>query len=150
MSYSNRIRNLEKRYSQTNVAKDEVLNNETISEINHRYYKNQQKRRVDVILNNVKNKDSIKEEVHDIIQSTTLKKLCQNCKEETIIAVIILYVQRSRNSQYRIDRTALWREYNVTWLKYSVIIERLLYQTREKTRVKMTERDLHWDKLWVK
>ena len=150
MSYSNRIRNLEKRYSQTNVAKDEVLNNETISEINHRYYKNQQKRRVDVILNNVKNKDSIKEEVHDIIQNTTLKKLCQNCKEETIIAVIILYVQRSRNSQYRIDRTALWREYNVTWLKYSVIIERLLYQTREKTRVKMTERDLHWDKLWVK
>ena len=150
MSYSNRIRNLEKRYSQTNVAKDEVLNNETISEINHRYYKNQQKRRVDVILNNVKNKDSIKEEVHDIIQSTTLKKLCQNCKEETIIAVLILYVQRSRNSQYRIDRTALWREYNVTWLKYSVIIERLLYQTREKTRVKMTERDLHWDKLWVK
>ena len=143
-----RVKYLEKKYSQTNVARGEVLPPSTISKINKTYNKNQQKRRVDAILNNVKNKDSIKQEVHDIIKNTTLKSLCKNCKEEQIIAIIILYVQRSRNSQYRIDRTALWKDYDLNWTKYSLIIERLLQQTRENTRMKMTEIEHHERIIW--
>ena len=140
MSYDKRIRNLEKRYSETNIAKDEVLNTDTIRKINRKYNKNQQKRRVDAILNNIKNKDSIKEEVHDIIKNVELKSLCWNCQEEQIISIIILYVQRTRNNKYRVDRTSLWREYDLSWLKYSLIIERLLKWTREQQTMIKTDR----------
>ena len=150
MNYSRHIKNLERKYSETNISRDECLNAETISRINKNYNKNQQKRRVDAILNNVKNKDSIKEEVQDIVKNTTLKELCWNCKEETIIAAIILYVQKTRNNKYRIDRTALWDKYGVTWRKYSIIIERLLQKEREenkwiKTDVKVDNEDfIRW------
>ena len=140
MSYSNRIRNLERKYSETNVSKDEVLNTDTVRRINRKYNKNQQKRRVDAILNNIRNKDSIKEEVHDIVKNVELKSLCWNCREEQIIAIIILYVQRTRNSKYRVDRTSLWREYELSWLKYSLIIERLLKWTREQQTMIKTDR----------
>lgn len=140
MKYSNRIRNLERKYSETNVSKGEVLNTDTIRKINKTYNKNQQKRRVDAILNNIRNKDSIKEEVHDIIRNVELKSLCWNCREEQIIAIIILYVQRTRNNKYRVDRTSLWREYELSWLKYSLIIERLLKWTREQQTMIKTDR----------
>ena len=145
MDYEKRIRNLERKYSETNISKGEVLSDETISRINKTYNQNQQKRRVDAILNNVKNKDSIKKEVHDIIKNTHLKSLCWNCKEETIIAIIILYCQRTRNSKYQIDRTGLWRKYNVSWSKYSVIVERLLAETRSRTIVKPEVVDANLD-----
>ena len=134
--YHRRINYLEKKYSETNISKGEVLSNESVRRINRNYDKNQQKRRVDAILNNIKNKDSIKEEVQEIIKNVQLKSLCYNCSEEQIIAVIILYVQRARNNQYRIDRTNLWRVYELSWTKYSLIIERLLKWTREQQRIK--------------
>lgn len=140
MKYSNRIRNLERKYSETNVSKGEVLNTDTIRKINKTYNKNQQKRRVDAILNNIRNKDSIKEEVHDIIRNVELKSLCWNCREEQIIAIIILYVQRTRNNKYRVDRTSLWKEYDLTWLKYSLIIERLLKWTREQQEIRTNKK----------
>lgn len=140
LSYSNHIRNLERKYSETNVSEGEVLNTDTVRRINKKYNKNQQKRRVDAILNNIKNKDSIKEEVHDIIKNVELKSLCWNCREEQIIAIIILYVQRTRNSKYRVNRTSLWREYELSWLKYSLIIERLLKWTREQQTMIKTDR----------
>lgn len=130
MNYKTRIKILEKKYSETNVSKGEVLPKSRISKINKDYYKNQQKRRVDTILNNVKNKDSIKEEVHDIVKHNTLKELCYNCKEETIIAAIILYVQHNRNRKYRIEHTGLWNRYGLSWRKYSVIVEHLLMNER--------------------
>ena len=139
MDYTKRIHSLEKKYSSTNVAKDEALSSETIYQINHTYNKNQQKRRVDAILNNVKNKDSIKEEVHNIVKNVKLKTLCWNCKEEQIIAIIILYVQRTRNNQFRVNRSKLWNDYNITWKKYSLIIERLLQWSRERQRVEIKE-----------
>lgn len=131
-----RIHNLERKYSETNVAPEEKLFPSTIKKINKRYDKNQQKRRVDAILNNVKNKDSIKEEVHEIIETVNLNDLSRTYPEEQIIAIIILYVQRTRNSRYIIERTRLWRVYDLTWNKYSLIIERLLKWTREQQRIK--------------
>lgn len=136
MNYNKKIETLEKKYSETNIAQGEELSSETKSRINKNYNKNQQKRRVDGLLNEVKNKDSIKEEVHDIVKNTNLKELCKNCTEEVIIAVIILYVQRTRNTKFRVNRTRLWRKYDLDWLKYSLIIERLLKHTREQTKIK--------------
>ena len=132
MSYQNRIKSLEKKYSQTNVAKDEALSKATIKRINKNYYDNQRRRRVDGMLNEVRNRDTIKEEVHDIVWNVELKELCYNCSEELILAVIILYVQKSRNSDYRVERTNLWKKYGLTWRKYGLIMERLLRWTREQ------------------
>lgn len=131
MEYKKRIKILEKRFSETNVAKDEVLSNDTKKQINHKYYKHQQKRLTDAILNNVKNKDSIKEEVQDIVEENRLKDLCKNCKEEVIIAIIILYCLKTRNPRYHIEQSKLWKQYNITWQKYSLIVGRLLEKTRE-------------------
>lgn len=147
MSYSENIKKLQKRYSETTISKGEVLNTDTVQRINKKYNRNQQRRRVDAILNNVKNKDSIKSEVHSIVKDVELKSLCYNCPEEQIIAVIILYVQRTRNSKYRIDRTGLWGEYDLSWLKYSLIIERLLKWTREQKRLPLKEVDLNNNKV---
>lgn len=128
-----RIKYLQRKYSETNVAKDEALFKPSIQRINKNYYNNQKRRRVDGILNQVKNKNAIKEEVHQIASSTSLKNLCYNCKEEEIIAAIILYVSKTRIKGYRIDRTALWRKYNLTWQKYALIIGNLLKEVREKS-----------------
>lgn len=131
-----RIEKLQKKYSETNIAKGEKLPKSTISRINKNYNDNQQKRRVDAILNNVKNKDSIKEEVHQIVSDvSSLQNLCRGCKEELIISVIILYVLKSRNQEYRVDRTSLWNKYNITWQKYSLIISRLLEENRKNNKL---------------
>lgn len=136
MNYWGRIKQLEKKYSETNISKGEELTKETKRRINKNYYDNQQRRLVDAMLNNVKNKDSIKEEVHDIVKNTQLKSLCYRCTEEYIIAVIILYCQRSRNHKYMVERTALWKKYGITWRKYGLIVERLLQQSRAASKIK--------------
>ena len=140
LSYDQRIKYLERKYSETNISQGECLSPSTKKRINKNYNRNQQKRRVDAILGDVKNRESIKKEVHDIVKNAPLKELCKNCKEETIIAIIVLYVQRTRNTDYRVDRTALWRKYDITWLKYSLIIERLLQWTREQNTFIKTDK----------
>lgn len=140
MDYKKRINFLEKKYSITNVGEGEQLSSDTIRRINKNYESNQQKRRVDSILNNVKNKNSIKEEVHDIVRNVNLKSLCYNCSEEQIISIIILYVQNTRNTKYKVDRTRLWKEYDLSWNKYSLIISRLLKWTREQQTMIKTDR----------
>lgn len=133
----NRINYLEKKYSETNIAQGEELSSSTIYKINKNYYDNQRKRRVDGILNNVRNKDTIKEEVHGIISELpNLKVLCSGCDEEIIIGSIILYVQKSRNHQYRPERTRIWKEYELTWQKYALIISNLLKETRKTRKIK--------------
>ena len=148
MSYKNRIKSLEKKYSETNVARQECLSKDRISKINKKYNKNQQRRRVDALLNNVKNKDSIKREVHDIVRSNTLKDLCYNCKEEQIIAVIILYVQRTRNSRFRIEKTGLWKRYDLSWRRYGLIVERLLESERRVKPIKTDRLVDNEDFIW--
>ena len=126
-----RIERLQKKYSETNVGMDEVLFKPSIQRINKNYYDNQKRRRVDGVLNEVKNRNSIKEEVHQICSMVSFNKLCSNCKDEFIIAVIILYVTRTRVKDYRIDRTGLWNRYDITWKKYANIISNLLKEVRE-------------------
>ena len=130
-----RIEKLKKKYSETNIAKGERVSTATRKNINDKYYDNQQRRVVDGVLNNVRNKDTVKEEVHEIVKTVRLKDLCHNCEEELIISVIILYCFKSRNSQYRIERTRLWKEYNLNWRIYSLIISNLLKVTRENTDI---------------
>lgn len=135
MDNKRRINQLIKKYSETNIGQGEVLPKSTIRRINKNYNDNQKRRRVDGILNKVKNRDSIKEEVHQIVADIPLKSLCYNCKEELVIAAIILYVSKSRIKGYRIDRTALWREYNLDWQKYALIVTNLAKESRKKQKM---------------
>lgn len=147
LSYKSVIEKKLKMYSETNIAKDEGLSDETKKRINKNYNKNQQKRRVDAILNNVKNKDSLKEEVHGIVEENKIKDLCKNCKEELVIAVIILYVQRNRNPRFRIEETGLWKRYGLTWRKYSMIVERILTNERENRKRIKTDKKVDNEQL---
>lgn len=128
-----RIEYLEKKYSETNVGYGEVLFKPTISRINKNYYSNQKRRFVDGILNEVKNRNSIKEEVHQICGSFDFNVLCRSCTDEVIVSVIILYVQKTRNSRYYPERSALWNKYNLNWKTYSLILLRLLQETRKNS-----------------
>ena len=132
MDNERRINYLQKKYSETNVGMGEELFKPSIQRINKNYYSNQQRRRVDGILNKARNRNTVKEEVHQIVADYPVKKLCYNCKEDEIIAAIILYVSRARVKSYRIDRTALWKEYNLTWQKYALIVTNLLREVRAK------------------
>lgn len=134
--YDNKIKKLERTYSETNVAKGEVLKKDTISQINQTYNRKLQKRRVDSILSLVFNRDSIKEEVHDIVDDYGLKELCKNCKEELIISCIILYVTRSRNTNYRIENSPLWKKYGLDWKKYSLIVSKISMKAREERKIR--------------
>lgn len=133
MDNERRIKYLQRKYSETNVAKDELLFKPSIKRINKNYYDNQKKRRVDGILNEVKNRNSIKEEVHQICGSISFNKICRTCKEETIIATIILYVQKTRNRSFYPERTSLWKKYELDWKTYSLILARLLEETRKNS-----------------
>lgn len=135
MTYENHILKLQKKYSKTNFQKGEVLV-KTRPEINKEYYNNQQRRVVDTVLNNVKQRDSIKEEVHNIVKEFPLKDLCKNCKEEVIISVIILYCCKVRDSRFMVERSKLWNKYSLTWQKYSLILGRLLQKHRENAPIK--------------
>lgn len=132
MDYERRINYLQKKYSETNVGMGEELFKQSIQRINKNYYSNQQRRRVDGILNKARNRNTVKEEVHQIVADYPVKSLCYNCKEDEIIAAIILYVSRARVKSYRIDRTALWKEYNLTWQKYALIVTNLLREVRAR------------------
>ena len=147
MDYEKKIKKLEKEFSETNIRRGESLSPSTRSKINKNYYDNQQKRLVDAILNNIKNKDSIKEEVHNIVENISLKELCKNCKEETIIAAIIVYCLKTRDSRFKPDRSKIWNRYGLTWQKYSLIVTRLLQKTREETKVR-TKQNVDGEK-WV-
>lgn len=131
-----RIKNLEKKYSETNIAPHEVVSPSFRQQINKNYYDNQQRRLVDAVLNEIPNKSAVKEEVHDIVANVTLKDLCRTCKEEMIISVIILYCLKNYYKDFRVERHRLWSEYDITWRKYGLILGNLLKITREQTGIK--------------
>ena len=131
-----RIKNLEKKYSETNIAPHEVVSSNFRQQINKNYYDNQQRRLVDAVLNEIPNKSAVKEEVHEIVANVTLKDLCRTCKEEMIISVIILYCLKNYYKDFRVERHRLWSEYDITWRKYGLILGNLLKITREQTGIK--------------
>lgn len=128
-----RIKYLQRKYSETNIAKDEALFKPTISKINKTWYSNQKRRFVDGILNEVKNRNSIKEEVHQICSSFDFNTICRTCTDEVIVSVIILYVQKTRNRSFYPERSRLWNKYNLNWKTYSLILLRLLEETRKNS-----------------
>lgn len=134
--YKQTIKKLERKYSETNIAQGEVVSKDTKKRINQNYYQKQQKRIVDGILNDVKNKDSIKNEVHDIIDDYGVKELCKNCKEEIIISSIIIYCLKTRNPNRDVSTYHIWNKYGLTWQKYSLVLTRLLQKAREERKIK--------------
>ena len=129
----NRIKYLEKRYSQMNITKDECVSKEYHAKINKNYNNSLKKRQIDMLLTEIRNPLTVKDEVHGICaEIDNLKTLCRTCKVEQIIAVIILYVQRIHNNNLYEEKTALWNHYDLTWKLYSRIVARLLVETRKR------------------
>jgi len=125
-----RIEKNQKKYGDTNIAKDELVSQGFRAEINRNYYSNQQRRVVDAVLNNVRNKDVVKEDVHYLVKHFGVNNLCHTCKEEVVIAILILYCFKSINNTYRVERTSLWKMYDLNWRTYSLVITNLLREIR--------------------
>lgn len=128
MDYSTHIRYLENKYKDTNVAMGECLSKEERSRINKKYYDEKVRwRQVQGVLNGANVNSGVEKEVHQITGSLdSLKQLCPRCKEEQIIAVVVLYVQRGFNNRLQEDKTALWRKFGLDWKLYGRIVANLL------------------------
>ena len=133
-----RIERLIYEYGETNLNSQEEVSKEFRKEINRKYYDKQNTFVIDGVLNELDPhiRKIVKDEVQEICHSVKLKELCWNCKIEVIIAIIILYVWRSRYKKLRVEQTGLWRKYDLTWRKYALIMENLLRKTREKGYLK--------------
>lgn len=133
---TNRIRYLEEKYSETNIAQGEILSKETKYKINHNYQKTQKRRIIDSILLQTNNPNTIKEEVHNICEEVDdLKRLCRTCSIEQIVTVIILYVQRLHNPRFVEEERSIWRKYQISWKMYGKIMANLLRETRRNRRL---------------
>ena len=134
----NRLRYLEYEFGETNLNSQEIVSKEYRSEINKKYKAKQDIFIIDSVLNLLQPHVAkmIKKEVYAICNSFVLKELCYNCKVEVIIAIIILYVWKSRYKQLREEQTKIWKHYNLTWRKYALILGNILRKTREDAPLK--------------
>ena len=133
----NRLNYLSKEFSETNLNSKEIVSPAFRSKINKNYKEKQDIFLIDSVLALVQPyvMRMVKEEVYQICNSFILKDLCHTCKIEAIISVIILYVWRCRDKTLREERTSLWKQYNLTWKQYSLIVSNILRKTRENTKV---------------
>lgn len=134
----NRLKRLQYEYGETNFNSEEIVSKEYRREINKKYKKKQDIFVIDGVLYDLDPhvRKMIKEEVYQICNSFKLKDLCYNCKIEVIIAIIILYVWKTRHKKLREDQTKLWRKYDLTYRKYALILGNLLRKTREDSTIK--------------
>jgi hypothetical protein len=72
-------------------------------------------------------------EVREIIlRNKDFKKLCGNCSEEQIVAILCLRTKRRHNKKSKIDRYGLWNRYSLTWKIYSLVSDRVGYSYQKK------------------
>lgn len=128
-----RIEKLQRRFSETNIAKDEIISPTYRAKINRNTRANERIRMVDDVLTLVREeiRIKIKEEVYYFVKNYRLKELCSTCSIEEIIAVLCLYSWRSYNYKLKEEETKLWKTYNLSWKLYSRVISNLLRKTRE-------------------
>ena len=136
MSYQkNRIKKLEYEFGESNLNSKEVVSSTYRREIDKKYKEKQDIFIIDSVLNNLEPnvQRMIKKEVYQMCNSFRLKDLCYNCKIEVIIAIIILYVWKTRYDGLREEQTRLWRKYDLTYRKYALVLRKLLQKTRESS-----------------
>lgn len=139
MNYKkNRLEKLVYEFGETNLNSDEIVSPTYRKEINKKYHEKQNIYIIDSVLNLLDPSvhKMIKDEVYQICNSFRLKDLCYNCKIEVIIAVIILYVWKTRHSKLREEQTKLWKHYDLSYRKYALILGNILRKTRENSSLK--------------
>ena len=119
--YENKIKRLEHEFGESNFNSDELVSSEYRAEINRKYNEKQSIFTIDSVLYQLKPNIRI-----------MVKELCYNCKIEVIIAIIALYVWKTRYHHLREEQTVLWKTYDLSWKKYGLVIRNLLQKTREK------------------
>lgn len=129
----NRVKWLQHEFGETNLNSLEIVSKPYRKEINRKYKEKQDIFIIDTVLNELQPniRQMVKNEVYSICNSFVLKELCYNCKIEVIIAIITLYVWKTRYKKLREEQTRLWRIYDLTWQKYALIIGNILRKTRE-------------------
>lgn len=129
----NRLERLEYEFRETNLNSQEIVSPTYRKQINKKYKEKQDIFIIDSVLNELQPNVAkmVKKEVYSICNSFVLKELCYNCKIEVIIAIIILYVWKTRYKKLREEQTRLWRVYDLTWQKYGLIVRNMLQKTRE-------------------
>ena len=121
----NRIEYLQNKYSENNIAPNEILTKETRKQINHENYKAFRRDRVYSTLKQAKmNNQIIKETLYYIDKIGNVKKICSNCKDTQIISAIAIHLNRKYNKS-RIDKNILWKEHDLNWKMYGLIISNL-------------------------
>lgn len=135
----NRIKKLQYRYGESNMHCKEIVSPSYKSKIDKKYKDKQDIFIIDGVLTNLDNnvRKMIKKEVYQICNTFRLKDLCYNCKIEVIIAIIALYVWKTRHSSLREDQTRIWRVYELTYKKYALVLGKLLQKTRETSVVSL-------------
>ena len=126
----NRIKYLEEKYSPTKVAQGEILSKETISKIKKESYNNKKHLYVDTILNQTRNPERIKQEVHEIVDHMDFRDVCPKCTSEQVVSIVVLYCQRQHNDMFVEERTRLWRVYGLSWKLYARVVANLLSRSR--------------------
>ena len=134
----NRINRLKYEFGETNLNSDEIVSAVYRKEINKKYYNKQNFFIIDSVLADLDNhvRKMVKVEVYDICKKVRFKDLCHTCKVEQIIAIIILYVWKTRHAKLREDQTGLWKKYDITYKKYALVLGRLLQKSRENSAIK--------------
>ena len=128
----NRAKYLLKRYTPNRITTGEQVSKEYKAKIDKANHNRHNKDLINQLLTEVNNPATIHDEVHSICtEIDNLKVLCRRCKVEQIVAVIILYVQRTHNSLMKEEKTRLWNHYDLSWKLYSRIVARLLMETRK-------------------
>ena len=139
MSYQeNRIKRLQYEFAESNLNSKELVSPLYRSKIDKKYKEKQDIFIIDSVLNLVEPnvQKMVKKEVYQICSQFRLKDLCYNCKIEVIIAIIILYVWKSRYHGLKEEYTGLWKKYDLTYRKYALVLGRILQKTREESSLK--------------
>lgn len=126
-----RVQYLLDKYKINKISAGEIVSKEYKAQVDKQIHKRHKRNDIEKILADINNPSLVRDEVYNICEEIDdLKKLCRTCKFEQIVAVIILYVQRTHNPVMKEERTKLWNKYDLSWKLYSRIIARLLRETR--------------------
>lgn len=83
------------------------------------------------------NKNQQKQVLYLVNEIKNIKQLCRNCSFETIVTIISLHYIRRDDPRKHIDRYSVWYKENLSWTKYSRVIDRLFEYAQEHSFLKI-------------
>lgn len=92
----------------------------------HNWRNNQKIIEAKLIMNQLNMKNTQRSRVIHILKKIdNMKELCQNCSCRTIILIVCFYIMKIDNPKTHIERYQLWKDENLSWKKYALVVSRL-------------------------